>query len=206
LPCPGWICGVINNKNLRLEFPKQSLSFLRTRTECLVVSDLATHNLLDFCTTYLCETAFSKLKVIKYENRSFLKNIENVFRPALSCINIRMTDLRAGFNCRLNRKNAISHHVEESTPAPHWNIFPTLTLGLQHYLLFICFTLFTIVCRFNLSLVKLRRIPGYLKRSLEMQPLRSELQLKSLLIIFHGNISKHSLRLVKPSRAGVTNL
>jgi len=34
------------------------------------------------------------LKVIKHKKRSFLKNVENVLRPALSCINLRMDGLR----------------------------------------------------------------------------------------------------------------
>jgi len=32
-------------------------------------------------------------RIIKSKNGSFLKNVENVRRPALSCINLRMDDL-----------------------------------------------------------------------------------------------------------------
>jgi len=93
---PRIICRVINDKNLQLEFSKQSLYHIWLRTKCPVITDLAlaTHNLLDICTTYLCEAAFSKLKVIKYKNRSFLKNVENVLRSALSCISLQLDGLR----------------------------------------------------------------------------------------------------------------
>jgi len=77
------------------EFSKQCLCQfgIRTRNECPVIFNLATHNLLDCCTTYLHEAAFSKLKIIKYKNRPFMKNAENVLRLTLSCINLRMDDL-----------------------------------------------------------------------------------------------------------------
>jgi len=45
-----------------------------------VISDLAILELLAFRTTYWCEEAFSKLIIVKSENRSFLKNVENVLR------------------------------------------------------------------------------------------------------------------------------
>jgi len=53
-------------------------------------SDLAIHKLLNFCRWYLCEAVFSKLIIMKSKNRSFLKNVKNVLRPVLSCINLRM--------------------------------------------------------------------------------------------------------------------
>jgi len=59
----------------------------RIRNECTLISDL--YELLPFCTTYLCEAA--SLKLIKI--RSFLKNVENVLRPPLSCINLRVDNL-----------------------------------------------------------------------------------------------------------------
>jgi len=64
----------------------------RTKNECSVISDLAIHKLLDFCTRYLCEAVFSNL-IIKSKNRSFLKNVENVLRPVLSFINLQMDNL-----------------------------------------------------------------------------------------------------------------
>jgi len=80
---PRRIFGVISHKILQLEFSKQSLShfWVKSRNECPVISDLATHNLLDFCTAYMCETAFSKLKVMKWKIRSFLKNVGNALPP-----------------------------------------------------------------------------------------------------------------------------
>ena len=69
------------------------MSFLdRTRNECSVISDLVIHKLLDICTRYLCEAVFSKL-IIKSKNRSFLENVKNSLRPALSCINLGMIGL-----------------------------------------------------------------------------------------------------------------
>jgi len=41
------------------------------------------HKLLDFCTRYLCQAVFSKLLIVRSENRYVSKNIENVLRPAL---------------------------------------------------------------------------------------------------------------------------
>jgi len=48
---------------------------------------------------YLCEEAFAKLLIIKLKNRSFLKNVENVFLPALFCINLRMDGLCKNHQC-----------------------------------------------------------------------------------------------------------
>jgi len=46
---------LLNDTSLQLEFLKQSLChfWIRTRNECPVISDLAIHKLLDFCTTLL---------------------------------------------------------------------------------------------------------------------------------------------------------
>jgi len=38
-----------------------------TRNEYPVISDLAIHKLLAVCTTYLCEAAFSKFIIIKFD-------------------------------------------------------------------------------------------------------------------------------------------
>jgi len=90
------VAELLNDKRLQLEFSKQSLAYMsfldKNKNECSVISDLAIHKLLDFCTRYLCEAVFSKL-IIKSKNRSILKNVKNVIRPALSCINLRMIDL-----------------------------------------------------------------------------------------------------------------
>ena len=67
--------------------------WIRTRIECPVISDLAIHKLLAFCTTYLCEEAFSKLVIFQSNNQFFLKNVEYVLCSPLSCINLRMYDL-----------------------------------------------------------------------------------------------------------------
>ena len=86
---------LLNGKNLQLEFSKQNLYnfWIGTRNKCPVISDLSIHRLLAFYTTYLFEAAFSKLTIIESKNRSFLKKVENVLRPALSCVNLRMDDL-----------------------------------------------------------------------------------------------------------------
>jgi len=86
---------LLNDKSLQLEFPKQSLChfWIRTRNECPVISDLAIRKLSAFCAKYLCEAAFSKLIIIKSKNRCFLKYVENVLLPALSCIDLRRDDL-----------------------------------------------------------------------------------------------------------------
>jgi len=51
---------LLNDESLQLEFSKQSSCHFwrRTRNEVSVISDLAIHKLLAFCTTYLCEVAF----------------------------------------------------------------------------------------------------------------------------------------------------
>jgi len=80
---------------LQLEFSKQSLChfWLRTKKECLVISDLATHNSFGFA-QHICVKRHSlKIESHQVQNRSFLKNVENVLRRALSCINLRMDDL-----------------------------------------------------------------------------------------------------------------
>ena len=66
---------LLNDKRLQLEFSKQSLChiWITTRNECPVISDLAIHKLLAFCTPYLLEAALSKLMIIKSKNRSFFK-------------------------------------------------------------------------------------------------------------------------------------
>ena len=56
-------------------------------------SELALDQLLPFCTTYLCEEAFSKLTAIKSKNRSSLETVEDALRPAFSCIIPRMDHL-----------------------------------------------------------------------------------------------------------------
>jgi len=66
---------------------------MRTRNEYLTISDLAIHKLLALCNTYLCGAAFSKFTIIKSKKRTFLKNVENVLGPALSCISLRMLDM-----------------------------------------------------------------------------------------------------------------
>jgi len=86
---------LLNDKMLQLEFSKQSLChfWIRARNECPVIYDLDIHKLLAFCTTHLFVAAFSKLTIIKSKNQSFLKNVEHVVRPALSCINLQRDDL-----------------------------------------------------------------------------------------------------------------
>jgi len=85
----------INDKSLQLEFSTQSSCgfWIRTINGCLVISDVAIHNLVAFCTTCLCEAAFSKVIIIKSKNQSFVKNIENILHPALFCINLRIDNL-----------------------------------------------------------------------------------------------------------------
>ena len=87
-----------NDKRLQLEFSKQSLAYMfsiRTKNECSVISDLAIHKLIDFCTTYLCDAGFSKLIIVKSKNLWLLENIENVVLPALTnCINQQMVGMR----------------------------------------------------------------------------------------------------------------
>ena len=88
---------LFNDKRLQLKFSKQSLAYMsildKNKNECSVISDIAIHKLLNFSTRYLCEAVFSKLIIITSKNRSFFKNVKNVLRPVLSCINLRMIDL-----------------------------------------------------------------------------------------------------------------
>jgi len=70
-----------NNKSLQLEFSKQS------KNNKWMPSHLwprSIYKLLAFCTTYLRETAFSKLIIIKSKNRSFLQNVDMSF--VLCCL------------------------------------------------------------------------------------------------------------------------
>ena len=78
-----------SDESLELVFSKQILCdfWVRTRNEYPTLSDLALHKLLPFCTTYLCEAAFSKLTIIKSKNQSLLETVEDALHPALSCIN-----------------------------------------------------------------------------------------------------------------------
>ena len=84
-----------SDNGLELLFSKQTLCdfWIRTRNEYPTLSELALGKLLPFCTTYLCEAAFSKLTTIKSKNRSSLETVEDALRPALSCIIPRMDHL-----------------------------------------------------------------------------------------------------------------
>ena len=81
-----------SDKGLELLFSKQTLCdfWIRTRNE--YPTQLALGKLLPFCTTYLCEAAFSTPTNIKSKNRSSLETVEAALRPALSCIIPRMDD------------------------------------------------------------------------------------------------------------------
>ena len=85
----------LNDKSLQLKFSKKRLChfWISARNEWPVISDLAIYKLLAFCTTYVCEAELSRLIIIKSKNRSFLKSVEKVLRPALSCINLQRDDL-----------------------------------------------------------------------------------------------------------------
>ena len=78
-----------SDESLEQVFSKQTLCdfWVRTRNEYPTLSDPALHKLLPFCTTYLCEAAFSKLTIIKSKNQSLLETVEDALHPALSCIN-----------------------------------------------------------------------------------------------------------------------
>ena len=81
------------NKFATAIFKTELTSFLEsTINECPVTSDLAIHKLLAFCPTFFLWSGILKIDT-QSKKLSFLKNIENVLRPALSCINLRMDDL-----------------------------------------------------------------------------------------------------------------
>ena len=88
------------DKGLELLFSKQTLCdfCIRTRNEYPTLSELALDKLLPFCTTYLCEAAFSKLTTIKSKNRSSLETVEDALRPAFSCT------IHAWITCTRNTK------------------------------------------------------------------------------------------------------
>lgn len=75
-----------SDTNLKLEFAQTNLNsfWINVKDEFPILSDLAIKMLLPFATTYLCESAFSTLVVIKSKNRSCLTNVETAMRPALS--------------------------------------------------------------------------------------------------------------------------
>ena len=85
LPCQGWVCGVYMTKVCNWNFQNSLHHFwIRTRNKCPVISDLAIHKLLAFCTIYLCEAAFSKLMIIKLKKQSFFKMLRVTF--VLCCL------------------------------------------------------------------------------------------------------------------------
>jgi len=65
LPCAGWVCGVIKRQMFATGIFKTEFSlchfWIKTRNEFSVISDLAIHKLLNFCTRHLCEAVFLKL-------------------------------------------------------------------------------------------------------------------------------------------------
>ena len=63
--------------------------WLGVKAEYPILSELAMAALLRFVTTYLCESAFSTLTVLKTKHHSSLKNIEFSMRPALTNIQPR---------------------------------------------------------------------------------------------------------------------
>lgn len=80
-----------SNSYLQSEFTKKSLSnfWLSVHKDYPTLSHMATLALLPFVSTYLCETAFSRMTQIKSKYRSCITNIEVTMRPAISKINPR---------------------------------------------------------------------------------------------------------------------
>lgn len=67
--------------------------WLSIKNEYPILAEIAMKTLLPFVTTYLCESSFSTLTVIKTKYRASLKNIEIIMRPAVTNIKPRFDKL-----------------------------------------------------------------------------------------------------------------
>lgn len=86
-----------SDNTLEIEFNSKSISefWLRRQEEYPTIANEALLNLIPFATTYLCETAFSSLLLIKNKHRSCLSNnlIEQNLRICVSDISPDIDDL-----------------------------------------------------------------------------------------------------------------
>lgn len=84
-----------SDTTLRLRFSQVPVHefWIEIKSEYPLLSEMAMNKLLPFCTTYLCESAFSTLTYIKSKYRSTLINVENLLRPALTQIEPRFNYL-----------------------------------------------------------------------------------------------------------------
>ena len=81
-----------SDSKLKMEFSQKSLNsfWVSVKAEFPTLSELAVSILLPFATTYLCESAFSILLIVKNKYRSCIINMEKAMRPALSKISPRL--------------------------------------------------------------------------------------------------------------------
>jgi len=83
-----------NDGGMKIKFSSLPLSefWLYSRTEYPALAEKALKCLLPFSTTYLCETGFSTLKVLKTKHRAHLQ-VDNDMRLALTNIKPRIDKL-----------------------------------------------------------------------------------------------------------------
>ncbi|GFQ88510.1 putative transposase [Trichonephila clavata] len=84
-----------SDTTLRLRFSQVPVHefWIEIKSEYPLLSEMAMNKLLPFCTTYLCESAFSTLTYIKSKYRSTLINVENLLRSAITQIEPRFNYL-----------------------------------------------------------------------------------------------------------------
>ena len=89
------------NNLLRLDMSKQPCVdfWIKSRKAFPNIAELAINKLMPFCTTYLCESAFSHVVGLKTKSRASLKNVETVLRPVLSPIQPRFEKLCGEHQC-----------------------------------------------------------------------------------------------------------
>ena len=84
LPCPTAAPAVSPVCNWKFQNRVYIIFLITTRNKCPLISYLPVHKPLAFCTTYICEAAFSKLITIKSKSDPFWKILRMSF--VLDCL------------------------------------------------------------------------------------------------------------------------